>query len=70
MYAAAVAVWTLGEPGALLALPAAELVRVLAHGPDREVHAALPVDLGDLDLHVLADLHGVRDVADAVVRDL
>src|SRR5258708_3453988 len=70
--AAAVAVSraTLGEPGTLLARAPRELLGVLVDRADREVDAALPVHLGDLDLHVLADLDGIFDVVDTLVGDL
>src|SRR5204862_3903206 len=66
----AVARTALGEPGALLTGAAVELRGILVHGADREVHPALPIDLGDLDLHVIADLNGVPDVVHPLVRHL
>src|SRR5688572_23714721 len=68
--AAAVTAVALAEPLALRACALLVLVAALAHGPDGEVHAAHPVDLGDLHLHLVADLHEVLDASDAVGRDL
>src|SRR5439155_22284410 len=44
----------------LLALRVAIAVR-LAHGADGQVHAALAVDLDDLDLDLVADIHDFLD---------
>src|SRR5258708_20823731 len=67
--AAAVAVSraTVGEPGTLLARAPRELLGVLVDRSDREVDAALPLHLADLDLHVLAAPDGIFHVVDSLV---
>src|SRR5688500_3156003 len=68
--APAVTAVALAEPLALRPCALFVLVAALGHGPDGEVHATHAVDLGDLDLHLVADLHEVLDATDAVGRDL
>src|SRR5438093_621359 len=43
---------------------------LLAHRTDREIHAALTVDLGDLHLHGVADVHDVLNAIDPFGREL
>src|SRR5439155_1102810 len=43
---------------------------LLAHRTDREIHATLTVDLGDLHLHGVADVHDVLNAIDPFGREL
>src|SRR6266566_6054857 len=66
----ATALVALAVPLALGALAGLVVVTVLVHGPDREVHPAHAVDLGDLDLDLVADLDDILDRVHALGREL
>src|SRR5207245_11555699 len=47
-----------------------DALRFLQDGLARQVHTSLAVDLGDLDIDLIADLDGILDALDPVLGEL